>query len=179
MARGKQRPVWVPSASRRKRGFEQTGGLVADGVRHAGENRGFAVARLLTHWTEIVGADIAQISRPVSVNYGRRSGLGATLTVLTTGANAPMLQMMEPKLREKVNACYGYAAISKIAITQTAPTGFADGAVEFTPASKPTDRQPTLAAAKEAEGLAADVNDPGLRAALSQLGAQVLDTPKS
>ena len=115
---------------RRRRGFEQAGGLVASRIRAAGESRGFAVSRLFTHWAEIAGPDLAAICRPCDVRYGRQ-GLGATLTVLTTGANAPTLAMQEPKLRERVNACYGYAAISRIRITQTAPTGFAEGQAQF------------------------------------------------
>jgi hypothetical protein len=40
------------------------------------------------------------------------------LVILTTGAQAQMLEMQLPQLREKVNACYGYNAISRIRITQ-------------------------------------------------------------
>ena len=158
---------------RRKRGFERASGLVAGRVRTAGEARGFAVARLLTHWPEIVGQEIAAVARPVSVRYGRHGGLGATLTVLTTGAQAPLLQMQEPRLREKVNACYGYAAISRIRITQTAPTGFAEGQAAFAPAP-PAERRPDPAVEARAADLAAPVGDDGLRAALARLGTHVL-----
>ena len=67
------------------------------------------MTRLLTHWEEAVGQDIAAIARPVNIGYGRGS-FGATLTVLTTGAQAPMLEMQKEQLREKVNAVYGYNA---------------------------------------------------------------------
>ena len=90
------------------------------------ETRGFAVSRVLTRWAEIAGEDIAAIARPVEVSYGRQ-GFGATLTVLTTGAQAPMLEMQKEVLRERVNAAYGYNAIARIRLTQTAPPGFAEG----------------------------------------------------
>ena len=58
---------------------------------------------------------MAAISRPVEIGYGR-GGLGATLTLLTTGANAPLLEMRKEELRERVNAIYGYNAIARIRV---------------------------------------------------------------
>ena len=157
------------------RGFERTSTLVASRVRTAGETRGFAVSRLLTHWPEVVGEDIAAISRPVEVSYGR-GGFGATLTLLTTGAQAPMLEMQAERIREKVNACYGYAAISRVRITQTAPTGFAEGQADFSHAPKPAPEAAafTPATIATARAVAQDITDPGLRAAIERLGSHVL-----
>ena len=62
---------------RRKKGFERASKLVADRVRSAGETRGFAVSRLLTHWDEIIGADLCGMARPIDISYGK--GFGATL----------------------------------------------------------------------------------------------------
>ena len=157
----------------RTRKFTRAAQLVASRVRTAGESRGFAVARLLTHWAEIAGPDLATHTRPVEVRYGR-GGLGATLTLLTTGARAPMVEMQKERLRERVNACYGYAAISAIRLTQTAPTGFAEGQAEFAPAPPSAPAGPDAATLARAEAAAARVADPGLRAALAALGANVL-----
>jgi hypothetical protein len=98
------------------------------------------------------------------------------LTVLTTGAHAPQIQMQEPRLRERINACYGYAAIQRIRVTQTAATGFAEGQVAFgaAPAAEPGRPAPGPEASRTAAGLAGEVADPRLRAALERLGAQVL-----
>jgi len=161
-----------PSPSRRERGFEATGGLLRQHIRTAGEKRGFAVARLLTHWAEIAGEDLARVTRPVKVGYGRE-GMGATLTLLTTGAVAPMVEMQKERLREKVNAAYGYAAISRILLTQTAASGFAEGQAEFTPAPKaPPPPDPAILA--KAAKTAAPVNDPDLRAALEAMAQNIL-----
>ncbi len=154
---------------RRSRGFLSAAGLLAKPIRTAGEGRGFAVARLLTHWAEIVGAETAQIARPAKISYGK-GGFGATLTLLTTGAQAPVLQMRLPEVKNKVNACYGYAAISHIKITQTAPEGFAEPAVVFDPAP----RAPSPAVKARAQEAAGDVSDEGLRAALENLGRNVM-----
>ena len=42
-----------------------------------------------------------------------------------------MLEMQKEQLRAKVNAVYGYNAIARVRITQTAATGFAEGKVAF------------------------------------------------
>ena len=160
------------------RGFARTSTLLQKRIRRASETRGFAQSRLLTHWAEIVGADIAAIARPVNVSYGRQ-GMGAAHTVLTTGAQAPMLEMQKEKLREKVNAVYGYNAISRIRITQTAPTGFAEGQVDFDHRPKnATAKAPDPAIRAEAEQLAAPVGDTSLRSALEALGQNVLSKTK-
>ena len=160
------------------KGFKRTSQLLKDRIRRASESRGFAVSRVLTHWEEVAGPDIAAIARPVDVSYGRQ-GFGATLTVLTTGANAPILEMQKEKLREKVNAVYGYNAISRIRLTQTAPTGFADGQASFDHRPKvDTPRAPDPASQRTASALAAAVDDEALRAALESLGGNVLSKAK-
>ncbi|NIZ15206.1 DUF721 domain-containing protein [Phaeobacter sp. HF9A] len=161
------------------RGFKRTGSLLNDQIRKAGESRGFAVSRLLTHWEEIVGPELAAMARPVKVGYGR-GGIGATLTVLTTGPMAPMLEMQKGALRDKVNAVYGYNAISKLHITQTAPIGFSEGQVDFRYApktQKPVEPAPEdVAAAREQ---ATGVENTELRDALERLGRNVLTRQKS
>ncbi|MGR3493595.1 MAG: DUF721 domain-containing protein [Shimia sp.] len=146
--------------------------LVEKSVRTASESRGFAEHRVLTHWTEIAGEQTAAIARPVDVSYSR-GGFGATLTLLTTGANAPMLEMQKEELRERVNATYGYNAISRIKVTQTAATGFAEGQVEFRAKPK-TPATPDPAVVAQASAAAAPVADQTLREALEALGTNVL-----
>ncbi|MDZ4391859.1 DUF721 domain-containing protein [Cypionkella sp.] len=169
-------PSPLPAAHRRIRGFEATSGLLKDQIRKVGESRGFAIARLLTHWPEIAGEDMARITRPVKVGYGRE-GMGASLTLLTTGPNAPIIEMQKEKLRERVNAVYGYAAISRILITQTAAVGFAEGQAEFAHAPKaPPAPDPAILA--EAARTAAPIQNDDLRQALERLGQNILNRRK-
>ena len=158
------------------RGFSHAATLMQPRIRSASEERGFAVTRLLTHWAEVVGTATAQIATPVNVSYGK-GGMGATLTLLTTGAQAPMLEMQKEQIREKVNACYGYRAISRVRITQTAPTGFAEGRVAFDAAPKQR-KTPDPAVQSAAKDLSRDVESKDLRAALAALGANVLSKQK-
>ncbi|MEO0931840.1 MAG: DUF721 domain-containing protein [Pseudomonadota bacterium] len=158
------------------RGFSRAATLLQPRIRKASEERGFAVTRLLTHWAEVVGDATARIATPVNVSYGR-GGMGATLTLLTTGPQAPMLEMQKDQIREKVNACYGYRAISRVRITQTAPTGFAEGRVAFQPAPKP-EPKPDPEVQSRARALSNSVESDDLRAALAALGANVLTKQK-
>lgn len=164
----------MPAHRGTTKGFKRSGALLGAQIRKASETRGFAVSRVVTHWPEIAGEEIASICRPVKVSYARQ-GFGATLVVLTTGAQAPMLEMQKEKLRERVNTAYGYNAIARVQITQTAPTGFAEGQASFEhrprPAAKPAPSEMTVAAAAK---LAQPVGDDGLREALETLGRNVL-----
>ena len=156
---------------RRSRGFRQASSLLASQIRHAAEGRGFAVARLLTHWDEVVGPEIAAHARPVKIGHGK--GIGATLTLPVPGPRAPMIEMQLPRIREKVNACYGFNAVARIVLTQTAPTGFAEGQAEFIAAPRralPADP----ARQAQAEGIASEFDNPALSAAMRQLALNIL-----
>lgn len=155
------------------RGFVQTGGILQQRIRKATEKRGFAETRLLTHWNEVVGPETASISRPVKIGYGR-GGLGATLTLLTNGANAPMLQAELPKIKNRVNACYGYAAISSIRLTQTAETGFSEEQAPFQPQKQDAKRPLDPEKAKALDGSVSEVKSDSLRSALAALGQNIL-----
>ena len=165
------------SYEKRHAGFRRTSLLVEQKLRLAGESRGFAITRLLTHWGEIVGAQVAGFCTPVKVSYAQK-GFGATLVILTTGAQAQMLEMQLPQLREKVNACYGYNAISRIRITQTAPIGFSDGNAQFNVAPKPKFSLHCPEMAAKASAITCDIKDEGLRAALATFGENIMKHEK-
>lgn len=160
------------------KGFSRTSSLLQERIRKASESRGFAESRVLTHWAEIVGEDTARICQPVDVKYGRQ-GFGATLTVLTTGAQAPMLEMQKETLRMRINAAYGYNAITHLRITQTAPTGFAEGQAVFGAAPKAEKPKPDAATCAEAADVAAPVGDDDLRQALERLAQNVISKNKN
>ena len=158
------------SPKRKSRGFLRTGGILNTQIRKASEKRGFVETRLLTHWAEFVGEAIAKIAQPVKVSYARE-GLGATLTILSTGANAPILQMQLPTIIERVNACYGYSAISKIRITQTAPVGFNEGQKEFGHPKQAKTLSPD--AVKDIDTTVENVSNQDLKDALTRLGKNI------
>lgn len=169
------RPPSPPQANpRRRRGFEKAVTLVGTELRSPAEKRGFAETKLLTHWSEIVGPEIADMALPVKVKYGR--GFGGTLVVLTTGAKAPLLEMARATIIARVNACYGYSAIKDVIVTQTAPTGFAEGQVAFAaqmPRPRPAPDPARLAqATKDLD----HIQSPDLRDALRKLAGHIISS---
>ena len=170
--RGKANTRGAGASQAPKRGRVRSVGALVDGaVRRSTQSRGFSEARLLTRWAEIAGP-FAAVCRPVRVRYAKRGD--AALVVLTTGAQAPVLQMRLEELRARVNACYGWNAIARIEITQTAPTGFGEAQAGYAP--PPARRTPAPESRARATDAVAGVADEGLRLALERLGAHILDT---
>ncbi len=165
------------TAKRRySRGFTQAGGLVDSRIQKAGAARGFSQMRLLTHWEEIVGVEIARIAKPQKVSYARQ-GFGAKLTLLSKPAHAPELQMQLPRIKERVNASYGYSAIADIRITQSGEAmGFAEPETGFTHDHPAPTLPPAKAEKLRAE--VAEVEDETLRALLESLGTNIMLTSK-
>ncbi len=150
--------------------FKPAADLLRAKIREIGEGRGFSATRLLTHWPEIVGASVAAIARPLEVRHpraGKSAPEGATLTVLALGAAALRLEMEKERIRERVNACYGYNAIARIKIKQAGPESFAEQAAARPPAADP---KPSDKVAPLTEG----VSNTELRLALAALAANVL-----
>ena len=139
---------------------------MATRIRQGAHSRGFAESRLLTQWDAIVGPEISRMARPGKISYAK-SGMGATLTVSVSGSNAPVVAMQVDAIRQRVNACYGYNAISRVRIDQSSwVAGMAEPQAEYV-ADKP-DPKPQLTMGVE------DVNDEGLRDALARLAGSVL-----
>ena len=161
----------LDAPGRKRKGFVQTGGLLAAKIRQIGGARGFAETRLLTQWTEIAGAELADVTRPGKVSY-KREGIGAVLALECDGAYGPEVQMQIPALIGRINAAYGYAAISDIRITQVQLRGFAEGQADFSfsDATKPQLGEAPPPAVAE---VIATIGDEGLRAQLALLGANV------
>ena len=112
-----------------KNGFKKASILLKKSIQKASESRGFAQSRVLTHWSEIVGEEISSVSIPTKVSY-KTDGLGATLTILTSGSSGPILEMQKEFIRNKINAVYGYNAVHKIKITQSSPLALIFGRLD-------------------------------------------------
>ncbi len=161
----KRKPAQALQPKRRSKGFQSVAQLTPNALKQAGAKRGFAEARLLTHWNEIAGEALAAICRPIKVSYaGRTASLGATLVLAADGARGPEIDAQKPRIIERVNSYYGYRAVSRISIDQSrSPSrmqGFAEPAAAFEgpkPAPRPV------------EG----VTDERLALALGRLGANI------
>lgn len=155
----------------RKNGFKKASVLLKRNIQRASESRGFAQSRVLTHWGEIVGEEISSVSIPTKVSY-RTDGLGATLTILTSGSNGPILEMQKEFIRNKINAVYGYNAVHKIKITQSSPVALirkndASGKLSSQKQKLNVEISPTV------ENIIHEVDDKNLKQALEELAINV------
>lgn len=155
--------------------FKPASDLLRSKIRELGEARGFSTTRLLTHWPEIVGQSVAAIARPLEIRHPRpRAGQppeGATLTVIALGAAALRIEMEKERIRERVNACYGYNAIAKIRIRQAGPESFA---AEVAALERLPPREPDPQVLQAVQPLTEGVGNTELRLALAALAANVL-----
>lgn len=161
------------NSGRGKRGFQSAAAKAHAAIDAVAGQHGFATAEVLLHWPEIVGAALADKCRPVTVRYSGYS-FGATLVVQASSARAPEIDHLAHAILERVNRHYGYRAVTRLKITQSAAepvtNGFGEPAAPFAAADlNPTDQDRARAAE-----MVQEIDSPGLRAALTTMGAHVL-----
>jgi hypothetical protein len=153
-----------PRRSQPKPLSQLAGKTIADALA----KQGFAQTGLVTHWAEIVGADIADHAEPMRMIWPRRvhedDPEPATLVLRVEGPVALEIQFMSGQIMERVNRFFGWRAVGRIQIRQ-APL------VRRNLKKKPRGPDPA-AVARLASGLAG-VTDDGLRDALARLGASL------
>ena len=128
---------------------------------------GFASTDLVTHWPEIVGAEIAAHAQPMRLNWPREDASepdAATLVLRVEGPAAIEIQHLSGVILERVNQFFGWRAVKRIAIRQ-APL------VRRAPPRRPTG--PDADAVSKVAATLPDLADDDLRAALARLGAAV------
>jgi len=137
--------------------------------------RGLGEASLVTHWPEIVGADIARYARPIQLQWptrGAKTNLdekmkAATLVVRIDGAFAIEAQHAALTIVARVNAHLGWRCVEKLAFRQG----------PLAPLTKPIARQepPSPAALAKARDIGRGIEDDELRESLARLGARIID----
>ena len=161
--RGGEAPPGIASG---RRGARTLAEIAAKGIEPALLRRAGLTVKLLGHWSEIAGPELALRSRPLRVKWGRRPHWGeapapGTLVIACDGGTALTLQHQSEQVIERVNATFGWRAIGKIAIEQRpveAPPAPAP------PAALPPDRERRIASAVRT------VEHDRLRLALKGLG---------
>ena len=129
--------------------------------------QGFASTDIVTHWPEIVGAEIAAHAEPIKLQWPRGDAENpepATLVLRVQGPAALEVQHLSDVILERVNRFFGWRAVKRIALRQAPLT-------HGTKRKGPSPPDPAQVA-RVAETLPA-IDDDGLRAALARLGAAV------
>jgi hypothetical protein len=102
-----------PSRPRAKPLAELVGGSIDPLVR----KRGLARAELISWWPDIVGAPYARHTAPERIRW-TRDGTAATLVVRCDPSLALQFQHEADRVRERLNAYFGYAAVGAVRIVQ-------------------------------------------------------------
>ena len=150
------------TTSRRKR-MTRLSGLIDKMVAPSVQKRGFVISRLVSEWPAIAG-DMARWSRPSQMNLSR--GGGGTLKLSIASGFGPVALLMKAAIIDRVNAAFGYRAISEVVFVQTLPPPRRDTS-HVPPATPPEAR---ARATWELDAKLEKVASPELRAALRRLG---------
>ena len=150
-----------------KRGFSRASDAAKSIIRRPLAKRGFAQAELLTEWNAVVGAQIAQLVRPLRLSHTAKEGMGGTLTLGVLGVRALEAQHQEPVIIERVNAHYGYRAVARIRLAQLGPEAFTKTKSQAAPP------QPSSKQIEELKSAVQPISDEGLRDALERLGRNI------
>src|SRR5437660_11562353 len=145
--------------------------LVRQAIADTFARQGFVATGLVTHWPEIVGAEIADHAEPMRMIWPRRvhedDPEPATLVLRVEGPVALEIQHLSGVIVERVNRFFGWRAVGRIQIRQ-APLMRREK--KKAPPAPDPEIVGRLAAAM------GDIADEGLRNALARLGASVKRT---
>ncbi|WP_296325199.1 DciA family protein [Reyranella sp.] len=148
----------------RENGFRAIGGLAQKLTSGMAKGRGASLVRLKADWPAVVGPELARTTRPDALLAGRGARAGKALRLKVAGAAALEVQHRSGQIVERVNAYFGHKVIDDVRIVQgviPAPR----------PAPRVQRRDPAVEQAVASRTAA--VEDPGLRAALTRLGARI------
>jgi len=82
-------------------------------------SHGFSDIELISHWTDILGEELAQGVLPVRLSFPQGSRQNGTLHVrAAAGAFALLFEQQKIYICNRVNSYFGYPAISQIKIIQ-------------------------------------------------------------
>jgi hypothetical protein len=145
--------------------------LVSKTIEEAFARQGFASTGIVTHWPEIVGAEIADHCEPMRMIWPRRvhedDPEPGTLVLRVEGPVALEIQHLSGVILERVNRFFGWRAVGRIQIRQ-APLK--------RQMKKPPPVGPDPAAVAEVAARMDAIEDKSLRDALARLGAVVKRT---
>jgi hypothetical protein len=132
------------------------------------KRHGFASTEIVTHWADIVGAEIEAHAEPIKITWPRQGDVEdpepATLVVRCEGPAILEIQHLSGVIIERINRFLGWRAIGRIALRQ-APLTRRDKRI----VPPPPDAEEARRIAQSMTGIA----DEELRAALGRLGAAV------
>ena len=133
---------------------------------------GFTQVELITHWSEIMGTELAQGVKPVKLTFPAKDRMNGTLYVRTRGgAFALLLEHQKGRIMDRVNTYFGYPAVSALKIEQ--------GGVHVVPVKEeepewPLSEEELAPILKKLD----TISDEGLRQKMLEIGIKLLQHRK-
>jgi hypothetical protein len=154
---------------RRGGGLRRLPDLLSGLLDPAARRRGLAEAKLLTEWPTIVGPPLATRCQPIRLGKST-DRQGSVLVLHVAGTAALELQHSEVQVLERINGFFGYPAVGRLHLIQAPPRRSS---------SRPLPVNRSVSAADEIQVTEAvqGIRDPGLRAALADLGRALKSWP--
>jgi len=141
--------------------------LVGKTVGDAFARQGFAAVEIVTHWEEIVGAELARRSEPVKLVWLRRDDPDSVgnLQIRVEGAYALEIQHLQPVIIERVNRYFGWRCVGRLAIQQ--------GPVVSRKKRPAPRKEPTPEEIGQARATIGEFKDEALARSVARLGALI------
>ena len=155
-----------PSKTRTNK-MKRLSAMIDPMIAPSAKARGFAIGRIVSHWHDIVG-DVSSWCRPDAVSFPSDSRTDGTLRLQIASGRGPQAQTMSDVIIDRVNANFGYRAVSRISLVQT----LSKPAQPASPIPAPQLNQ-TQHDIWTLDDKLKDVKSPELRAALRRLGSPV------
>lgn len=136
--------------------------------------KGFVEVDILTNWDNIVGQDLAEYSLPERIDFKTNQKQNGVLHLsVLSGAHALELKHKERIILDKINAYFGYGAVSGLKIMQN-PEAFNQQNLEV--------KEDKVVVSQDEENyinnLTKGVTDPSLRETLVKLGKRIINENK-
>ncbi len=133
--------------------------------------RGFADGAIVGDWAAIIGPDLAAHSMPEKIVFAPSSRDNGTLHLrIDSGSFAVELQHLEPVLIERINAYFGYRAVSRVRISQGPAYPRLGAAGKNVNVRLPERRELGPDEEKKLAAQLVGIDDPELRKALESIG---------
>ena len=111
-----EKPV-ADVSERAMKGLRSLGDSCADRLKRIAPKYGFVHADIIMNWAAICGADIARMATPLRINFPRgQRALGTLVVKLKLASASALLQYSFPQIMDRVNAYFGYKAVSSVRI---------------------------------------------------------------
>ena len=111
-----EKPV-TPVAERSMKGFRPLGASCSDRLKKIAPKYGFVHSDIIMNWEAICGSDIARMATPLRINFPRSARTDGTLVVkLKLASASALLQYSFPQIIDRINAYFGYKAVSTVRI---------------------------------------------------------------